>query len=215
VSRDPTAAALFGVSRQLTSPGGWLDSNIYANVLPLIMLLLAVGYGAASLAGQDEDGTLCLLATLPLRRRSLVAEKAGAMAVQAAGLAAVVAACVIAGRPFGVDVSVGHVVSVSAATFFMGLDFGLATMAVGALSGRRATALGIGTALAISSYLANSLAPAVSWIRPARYASLLYWAVGHSQIDHGVSPGDYAVLVSVGLLGWYAAAKAFDRLDLH
>jgi beta-exotoxin I transport system permease protein len=55
-----TAAALFGVTGPLTSPGGWLNGNIYGNFFPLIMLLLTIGYGAACLAGQDEDGTLAL-----------------------------------------------------------------------------------------------------------------------------------------------------------
>jgi len=53
-----TAAALSGVTGPLTSPGGWLNGNIYGNFFPLIMLLLTIGYGAACLAGQDEDGTL-------------------------------------------------------------------------------------------------------------------------------------------------------------
>ena len=80
VTSDPTAAALFGVTGRISSSGGWLNANIYANFFPLVMLLLTVGYGAASLAGQDEDGTLCLLATLPLRRTVIVAQKVAAMA---------------------------------------------------------------------------------------------------------------------------------------
>src|SRR6516164_6829354 len=51
-----TAAALFGLTGPLTSPGGWLNGNIYGNFFPLIMLLLTIGYGAAALAGQNEDG---------------------------------------------------------------------------------------------------------------------------------------------------------------
>lgn len=61
VKTDSTAAALFGISGKISSSGGWLNANIYVNFFPLIMLLMTVGYGAASLAGQDEDGTLCLL----------------------------------------------------------------------------------------------------------------------------------------------------------
>ena len=71
-----TAAALFGVTGQLTSPGGWLNGNIYGNFFPLIMLLLTIGYGAACLAGQNEDGTLALIAALPVRRRAIVLQKA-------------------------------------------------------------------------------------------------------------------------------------------
>ena len=39
-------AALFGATGSLTSPTGWLDANIYVNFLPLIMLLITIGYGA-------------------------------------------------------------------------------------------------------------------------------------------------------------------------
>ena len=83
-----TAAALLGITGSLTSPAGWLNANIYANFFPLIMLLLTIGYGAACLAGQDENGTLALLAALPVRRRAIVLQKAAAMATVLAGLMA-------------------------------------------------------------------------------------------------------------------------------
>jgi ABC-2 type transport system permease protein len=60
-----TGAPLFGVTGPLTSPGGRLSGNIYGNFSPLIMLLLTIGYGAAALAGQDDNGTLALVAACP------------------------------------------------------------------------------------------------------------------------------------------------------
>jgi ABC-2 type transport system permease protein len=51
IHADPAAAALFGVTGSISSSGGWLDGNLYANFFPLILLLLTIGYGAASLAG--------------------------------------------------------------------------------------------------------------------------------------------------------------------
>lgn len=215
IASDSAAAALFGISGPISTSGGWLNGNIYANFFPLIMLLLTIGYGASCLAGQDEDGTLGLLAVLPVRRAVIVANKATAMAAQAAALAVTVAVLVIIGRSFQLDVTVTSVVSVSAAVFLLGLDFGLATMAAGALTGRRGAAIGTGTALAAASYLISSLAPVASWIRPARYASLFYWSVGNSQIGRGVSPGDYAVLIGAGLCAFTAAMLAFRRLDIH
>ena len=215
IASDSTAAALFGVTGPISTSDGWLNGNIYANFLPLIMLLLTIGYGAACLAGQDEDGTLGLLTVLPVRRTAIVAQKAAAMAVQAAVLAVTVAVLVIIGRSFQLNITVGNVASVSAAVFLMGMDFGLVTMAVGALTGRRGTAIGAGTALAAASYLISSLAPVASWIRPGRYASLFYWSVGNSQISGGVSPGDYAVLIVTGLCALAAAILAFRRLDIH
>jgi ABC-2 type transport system permease protein len=215
IQADSTAAALFGVTGRISSSGGWLNGNIYANFFPLIMLLLTIGYGAASLAGQDEDGTLGLLAVLPVRRTAIVTQKAAAMAMQAAVLTVTVAVLVIIGRSFQLDVSVANIASISAAIFLMGLDFGLVTMAAGALTGRRAAAIGIGTALAAASYLLSSLAPVVSPTRPGRYASLFYWSVGNNQITDGVTQGDYAVLIITGLCALAAAMLAFRRLDVH
>src|SRR5215469_13888778 len=52
------------------------------------------GSTAAAVAGQDEDGTLALLTVLPLRRRAILFQKAGAMALQALFMAAAVTLCV-------------------------------------------------------------------------------------------------------------------------
>jgi len=215
IASDSTAAALFGVTGRISSSGGWLNGNIYANFFPLILLLLTVGYGAACLAGQDEDGTLGPLAALPLRRAAIVAQKAAAMAIQAAALTVTVAVLVVIGRSFQLDITIASVASVSAAIFLMALDFGLIAMTAGALTGRKGTAIGAGTALAAASYLISSLTPVAPWIRPARYASLFYWSVGNSQISNGVSPGSYTVLIITGLCALTAAMLAFRRLDIH
>ncbi len=210
-----TAAALFGVSGPLTSPSGWLNGNIYGNFFPLIMLLLTIGYGAASLAGQDEDGTLALVAALPIRRRTILLQKAGAMALQAILLGVAVTICVIIGRGFQLAISPANTIAVSVALVLLGLDFGLVTMAVGAITGRRGTALGVGAGLAAASYLLSSLALTISSIRPGRYLSLFYWSVGNDQISRGVSAVDFAVLIVVGLAVLLAAVVAFRRADLN
>ena len=210
-----TAAALFGVTGRLTSPGGWLNGNIYSNFFPLIMLLLTIGYGAACLAGQDEDGTLALMAALPVRRRAIVFQKAWAMALQALLLAAAVTVCVLAGRGFQLAIGPGDAVATAAAVTLMGLDFGLLTMAAGAATGRRGTALGIGASLAAASYLLSTLATTIAGIRPGRYLSLFYWSVGNDQISKGVTIADFAVLTVAGLGAFTAAVAAFRRADLN
>jgi ABC-2 type transport system permease protein len=210
-----TAAALFGVTGPLTSPGGWLSGNIYSNFFPLTMLLLTIGYGAACLAGQDEDGTLALIAVLPIRRRAIVFQKAWAMTLQALLLAAAVTICVLAGRGFQLTIGPGNAVAIAAALTLMGLDFGLITMAVGAATRRRGIALGIGTGLAAASYLLSSLATTISGIRPGRYLSLFYWSVGDDQISRGVSIADFTVLIVVGLCALITAVAAFRQADLN
>ncbi len=210
-----TAAALLGVTGPLTSPAGWLNGNIYGNFFPLIMLLLTIGHGAACLAGQDEDGTLALLATLPVPRRAILLQKLAAMAAQALLLAASVTACVLIGRGFQLADSPADTVATSIAVVLMGLDFGLVAITAGAATGRRGTALGIASALAAASYLLGALASTITAIRAARYLSLFYWSVGNDQISRGVSAIDYAVLIGVGLCALGTAVTAFGRADLN
>ncbi len=214
-SGNSTVAALFGVSGTLTSPAGWINANAYTNFLPLIMLLLTIGYGAAAIAGEDENGTLCLMVTLPVRRPAILAQKIAAMAVQALLLIVAVATCVYIGRAFDVSLDAWDVATTSLAVVLLGLDVGLVALAVGAVTGSRGTAIGITSALAGASYLISSLAPVVSWVKPLRFASLFYWAVGNNQLATGAGLDSFAVLLGAGIAAALGARAAFVRFDVR
>lgn len=214
-SGNSTVAALFGVSGSLTSPAGWINANAYTNFFPLIILLLTIGYGAAAIAGQDDDGTLGLIVALPRARRAIVGQKIAAMTAMALLLSLVVAVCVLVGRMFDVDLDVGNVVTASLAVMLLGIDLGLVALAIGAATGSRGSGLGIASAIAAASYLVSSLAPVVGWVRPLRFGSLFYWAVGDNQLAGGAGIASFGVLVGVGVAVALLAVAAFDRLDVH
>lgn len=210
-----TIAALFGATGSLTSPSGWINANLYANFVPLIVLVLCVGYGASAIAGQDEDATLSLIATLPISRCQIVLQKFAALTVQAVPVAVVTALVVVAGRGFSLPIPAVGVLGVTIGVVLLGIDFGAIALLVGAVTGHRATALGASSALAAVSYLIGSLAPVVTWLHGARFASLFYYAVGNGQLENGISVVDVAVLVAVSAVCLYASLVAFDRLDVH
>jgi len=214
-AHDSTVAALFGANGPLTTPTGWLNANLYANFLPLILLLVTTGYGAASLAGQDEDGTLGLIATLPVSRPTIVAQKALALVILAVPLSVVTLACAFAGRGFQLTISTSDLLAITAGTLLLGVDFGAIAMLIGALTASRSAAVGITAAIAATSYLIATLAPVVPWLHPARYGSLFYYAVANDQLAHGLTLLSAAVLVATGLAATLGAARAFERLDIH
>lgn len=210
-----TVAALFGATGPLTTPAGWLGANVYANFGPLIVLVLGIGYGAGCLAGQDEDGTLGLVVTLPLSRARIVLEKVAALTLLAlaACLATLVAA--LAGRAFDLHVAPAGLIGVTVGMLLLGIDFGLLAMWIGAATGSRGVALGVTSALAAASYLVASLAPVVTWLHPARFGSLFFYAVGDQQLTGGLRLGWAAVLVAVAVVLVAGCRAAFDRLDVH
>lgn len=209
------AAALFGANGPITTPTGWLNANLYANFVPLVVLLLTIGYGASCLAGQDEDGTLGLMVSLPVARRRLVLQKVATLGALAIAISIITALCAIAGRGFGLTVSTRGLFGVTIGVILLGIDFGVVAMLIGAATGSRGSALGITSGLAAASYLISSLAPAVHWLHPARYASPFYYAVGNGQLDHGIGAAPVGLLVGVAAALLVAAVSAFDRLDVH
>lgn len=213
-ANNPELLALFGVSGSLTSPTGWLSGNLYTNFLPLLVLLMTVSYGAAAIAGQSTDGTLGLVATLPLRRRRIALEKVAALVVLSLPLAVVTLACALAGRAFDLEVSTSALVGTTVTVVLLGIDHGLLAMLVGTTSSSRGLAVGLTSAWAAASYLVSSLAPVVDWARALRPASLFYWAVGDGQLDSGPSTAAYLVLAGVAIVLTGLLLAMVERLDI-
>ena len=85
--------ALFaGGELDLTSPAGYLNSQIFALMAPLILLIFTIGAGAGVVAGEEERGTLDLLLAHPVRRRDYVVQRFLALAGLVAALAIVLLA---------------------------------------------------------------------------------------------------------------------------
>ncbi|HET7389022.1 MAG TPA: ABC transporter permease subunit [Nocardioidaceae bacterium] len=208
-------AALFGASGSLTSPPGWLNANLYGNFVPLIILLLTIGYGAHAIAGQDEDLTLGLAATLPVSRLSIVLQKFAVMCLVAVPVSVVTMLVVLAGRHYELPIGTGPLVGITVGAWLLGVDFGVLALLLGSLTGNRGLALGVTSAVAAAAYLISSLAPAIDWLRPARFASPFYWAVGNGQVVDGLGVGSAVALVAVAVVLLAASCAAFSRLDVH
>ena len=171
------------------------------------------GHGRAD-AGQERDGHLELVMSLPYARRRVVLEKVLVLAVQALVLSAVVYASVLPGPAFDLHPDLWRLATATVGIALLGIDFGLLAMALATATGNRGTALGIASGVAGASYLVASLAPLVSWAKPARYASLFYWSASDNQVATGLSAGDLLVLVAVGIALLVATLRAFERHDL-
>ncbi|MGV0633030.1 ABC transporter permease subunit [Mycolicibacillus trivialis] len=215
VQDSGAVAALFGATDPLTSPAGWLGANLYGNFLPLLTLMATIGYGATAIAGQNEEGTLALVASLPVRRARIAMAKLAALAVQALPVPVATAACIVAGRGLDLNLGAAQLWGATAGVVGLGLVFGALALLLGALTGSRGVALGVTTGAAAVSYLVNSLAPLIDWLEPGRYFSPFFYAVGDHQLRDGQSPAWLAVLGGAALVLAGAAVIAFRRLDVR
>ncbi len=215
ITANPAAAAAFGISGSITSPAGWLGANMYANIAPLLTLLLTIGYGASALAGQNSDGLLGLVATLPVTRSTLVLQKAFALVLVAVVVPSASLAACLAGPYFDLSPDWGPLLGVTAALTLLGYDLGAIALLVGAATGSRGAALAAAGGLSAAAYLISSLGPVVGALHSIRWLSPFSWAVGNDQLVHGPQPVELAALIGLGLVLLVATIPVFRRLDIH
>src|SRR3989304_5752380 len=72
--------ALIG-ENDLLSPAGYLNSQLFGAIVPLLFIFYGVGAGAGAIAGEEENRTLDLLLANPVGRTRVVVEKALAMVI--------------------------------------------------------------------------------------------------------------------------------------
>lgn len=203
-------------SLDLTSPVGYLNSQLFALMLPVLLAVLAIGFGSATVAGEEDRGLLSLVLAGPIRRTSLVRQK---QAVLAARVITVVGANNLVafgvGRAFELTVSAEGIAAVTVNQILLALVLGLGAMAVGCATGRRATAAGAAAGAAVATYLVGSLAPVVSWLAPLRWVSPFAYATGSNPLGRGFALDDVAVLAATAAVLSVVGAAVFERRDLQ
>ncbi len=206
--------SLFGISDYASGPG-YLRAEVFSLTGPLLVVIMAVLWGADALAGEEDRRTIDLLLANPVSRRQVVLEKWAAVALAVGGASLGLGVVLAAGGPLaGLHVGSVPLFSAVVATMLLGVLFATVALAVGAATGRRGLARGVATLLAVAAYLASTLPDLVSWLRPVRPLSPWYHALGVDPLTAGFLPLHLLVLIAMTGLSAGAAIVAFDRRDL-
>lgn len=205
----------FGGDVDYVSGAGYLGSELFSFMVPLLLLIAAIGAGARATAGEEERGTLDLLLANPLSRRRLIADKLAALAAEIVVLAAVLWLSLLVGVEIvGIHVSAAHLAAATASAALLAVAFGAISLLVGAATGRRGVAIGVTAAGAVAAYLVNSLAALVDFLEPVRGASPFYHYVASDPLREGLALGHAGFLALLALLAAVVSIVAFERRDL-
>jgi ABC-2 type transport system permease protein len=212
--------ALLGLSggAGLTSPAGYLDSQFFANILPVMLLVFAVAGAAWSIAGDEAAGTLELLLANPISRVRVALARFAALVALLAVLAALcVLALVALAPPTGLShgLPATHLAAATLSSALLALTFAAVAFAVGAASGRRSAALAVAASVAVAGYVLEGLSQQIHALHPVRAVNPWHWMLGPDPLRHGLTwhvwlPPAMAIvaLVAVGL-------PRLARRDLH
>ena len=212
---DSIIRAFVGDIQDLTSPEGFLNSQLYFLLVPLLLIVFAVSGGSGAIAGEEEKGTLDLLFSHPLRRSTVVTQKAGAMIISTLALSAVIGITVVIGALIvDMDIDMAAIAAVTVSSALLGLFFGALALAMGCGTGRRGMTLGVTGAAAVFTYFINALRPISDLLEPARFFTPFYYYIGADPLSNGLNLAHAAVLVAATAFLCLAAVFFFERRDI-
>lgn len=209
--------AAFGIERELslTSPEGYLISQVFGFLLPMLFAVLAIWAGTRAIAGEEEDGTLELLLTQPISRRQVALEKFGALVALMAGVAFATWCVLAASAPLvGLDAGLRAMGVATLASALFGIQAGALALGLGAALARRGTALAISSAVVVASFVVESLAELTDVVARVRWLSPFHFANGNLPMVHGLRALDVAVLLGLIVLAAVAGIARFERRDV-
>jgi len=210
--------SLFGITPglDLTSPEGFLQSELFAFMVPLILAIQAIFLGAHAIAGEEERGTLDVLLVQPVGRGQVVLEKWAALALALLLTGLLFFLGLLGGvLQVGMAIGVGRLAAATFMTVLLALFFGTLALGLGAFFGRRAWALAGGALVAVVSYLWHALVPLSSRLAPLQDLSPFYWGVGYDPLSHGINFAYLWGLLLFSALALLGGLARFAQRDLR
>jgi ABC-2 type transport system permease protein len=198
---------------------GYASSTII-QFIPILLGIYALINGTATLAGEEDNGTLEMMVAMPLARWQIVTIKAIAMII-ATLLIALMAALGAVGVFLAIEGQIET--TMTAADLFWavmsGWPLALALMMIsfflGAYLPSRRIASVVATLVFIVSYFGNSVANLTEQLEPLRPIFLFsYLNVSPQIFTEGVNWGDIAALLAVSVVFFVLALLSFQRRNI-
>jgi ABC-2 type transport system permease protein len=200
---------------RIGSGAGYLESTIYGLLAPALLLVFGIAAGARLLAGHEEDGSLELESTAPVSRRQLLLERFAALTVALVVLCAALAVATLVAVPvFDMEVTSANILAATLGLWLFVLAMATVAFAVGAATGRRALALGVGAGAAVLAYMGDTIGEMVDGAGWLSTISPFGWYLGNDPLTQGIDPAGYGLLAALVVVALLAGLVRYERRDL-
>jgi ABC-2 type transport system permease protein len=173
-----------------TSGSGYLSTELFSMMLPLIFIAVGAGWGANAVAQEEERRTADLLFTLPISRVRILATKIiSGICAQLLLVIVTFSTLVIGIRFVDISLSTLKLLAASFSCAMLGIMFHSVAVLFGSVFGKKPIALGGTIALAIAGFLFYSLAPLVHTFDRVLGINPFQWALGSNALKSGLDLG--------------------------
>lgn len=196
--------------------GGLAYGAIYSGYGALTMAAIALAAGAASVAGEEKNGTIGILLGNPVSRTRMVTSKSGALLVAtAAGFAILWLAAVAAPAILDVEIGAMDINALVVMMFVNALFYGYLALAVSAWTGKTGVAIGVSAAVLVLGFVLVGLLQLFESVADlARIFPWYYFSTSEPMLN-GIAWGDFAVLAGGSAIFAGLAVVGVNRRDLR
>ncbi|MET1034397.1 MAG: ABC transporter permease subunit [Arthrobacter sp.] len=196
---------------EVASGPGYTQATFFGLFGYLLMSIAAIGWGASAVGGDEDDGLLELTLAHGTTRTRVVLERAAALVVRVAVLAAVTLSLLLVLRePAQLGVDPANALAAETMLVLLVLLPGTAALLAGSVGGRRVHGTAAGSVVAVLAYALNALGnqnPDLEWLHPF---SPYHWAFGQSPLVNGIDAP-----AALGLAALSAALVALSAVALN
>lgn len=197
------------------APGGYVVGETFDLLAPLVLVAYAIMSSASALAGEEESGTMGLLAAQPVARRSILAAKVIGLLLAVVAIGAMFfGGTALAASIFDIPLETVNVLAACVHLVFLAAAFGAIAIAIGAATGKPGPAAAGAGGLAVLSYLTASMLPLADLDGWARISPWYYYN-GGDPLTSGIDGLHLLVLSAITGIALVLAFRAFDRRDLR
>jgi ABC-2 type transport system permease protein len=211
----PAIEAFLGSELSIATPAGFLSAEFFSWT-PVLLVVYAVIQGTGAVAGEESAGTMDVLLSQPVRRASVVVQKAGAFLTGLAITVFIAWLGFLVSLPFVdmedvtlYDVALGCANVMPITLLFYGVSLWL-----GSALGSRALAAGGAIALITAAYFVNLLVNAVDSLEAMKYATPFYYYGAGLPLVRGIEWAHVALLLGIAAACFAATLRAFERRDV-
>lgn len=211
-----TAVQLFGGSTDFFSPVGFLNSQIFFIMMPLLLGILAIGLGSSILAREEQDHTIESLLARPISRARLLAGKTMAAIIIVTIVTLISLALTVATAiAVDVDIAIARLAETTFVCWLLALSFGVVALLLTALGKVRSASLGVASVFALGGYIVSSLAGTIDWLEiPSKLFPFHYYQ------SEAILRGTYEwkniiFFLAVLGIGYIIAWRIFSKRDIY
>jgi ABC-2 type transport system permease protein len=199
-----------------TSGAGYLSSELFSFMVPLMFVAIGISWGASTTAQEEENRTADLLLTLPISRSKILATKvAAAISVQIVLAAVLYIALAVSVGVVSLPIGASKIAAACLSCALIGIMFNSVATFLGAALGKKSASVGGAIALALAGFLFYTLAPLVSTFDRVKLINPFQWTLGSEPLTRGINFGKVGLILFVTLTIYAASTSVFRRRDIQ